>query len=878
MRKELDTRYDPKAVEDRLYAHWVKQKYFHAVADETKTPYTIMMPPPNVTGQLHLGHALNLTLQDILIRWKKMQGFNTLWMPGTDHAAIATEVKIVEKMAAEGIKKVDIGREGFMERAWAWYDDVGGVISNQFRKLGVAADWDRERFTMDEGLSDAVLEVFVRLHEKGLIYRGERLVNWCTHCKTSISDAEVEHEDQKGGFWHFKYPVKDMPGTYVEFATTRPETMLGDTAIAVNPNDERYQHLIGKTAVMPILGREIPIIADDYVKTDFGTGMVKITPAHDFNDFEIGVRHNLPKINIMNDDGTINENGGKYAGMDRYEAREAIVLDMDMRNLFVKKEVLENSIGGHDRCRTVVEPLMKLQWFVKMEGLAKPAIDAYKNDELRIVPERFGKVYLHWLENIRDWCISRQLWWGHRIPAYYCACGEVTVAKAAPDACSKCGAVELKQDEDSLDTWFSSALWPFSTLGWPEQTPELAHFYPTNVLVTAYEILFFWVVRMVFSGIEFMGQLPFKDVFIHGIMRDEQGRKMSKSLGNGIDPLEAIENYGADALRFSLTTGNAPGNDLRFYIEKVEASRNFLNKIWNAARFIMMNLGDAEPTAEIDDLTAADRWIIAKANRVAAEVTQNLDNYELGVAADKVYTFMWDEFCDWYIEMAKPRLYNEADTTRDAALWTLRHVLISGLKMLHPFIPFITEEIFTTVGGGDTIMTAQWPVFAAEHDFAAEEAEVEQIKEAIRAMRNLRSNMNVPPSRRAKVFVVSESCEVRGIYERGAKYIMALASAAEVTVQADRDGIEANAVSIVVPGAEIFMPFADLVDIEKEKERLAKEVAKLEQEVGRVTAKLNNPGFVGKAPASIIEEERAKEAKYGEMLAAVREQLKAIGG
>jgi len=878
MKKELETRYDPKNVEDRLYADWLAAGHFHAAVDESKTPYTIMIPPPNVTGQLHIGHALDATLQDILIRTKRMQGYNVLWMPGTDHAAIATETKIVEDMAKDGLTKADLGRDGFMERAWAWYEKYGSTIIGQLEKMGSSCDWERTRFTMDEGLSDAVLEVFVRLHEKGLIYRGERLINWCTHCQTSISDAEVEHEEKQGGFWHFKYPVKGMEGVFVQFATTRPETMLGDVAIAVNPDDERYAHLVGKTAVMPILGREIPIIADDYVKTDFGTGMVKITPAHDFNDFEIGMRHNLPLINIMNDDGTINENGAAYAGLDRYAARKRIVEEMEGLGLFVKKDSITHAVGAHDRCNTIVEPLNKLQWFVKMETLAKPAIDAYNSGKLNIVPPRFGKVYLHWLENIRDWCISRQLWWGHRIPAYYCGCGEVVVAKAMPKSCPKCSGTSFVQDEDSLDTWFSSALWPFSTLGWPQDTPELRHFYPTNVLVTAHDLIFFWVIRMVFSGLEFMDDIPFKDVYFHGLIRDEQGRKMSKSLGNGIDPLEVIEKYGADALRFGLATGNSPGNDLRFYEEKVEQARNFLNKIWNSARFIMMNLDDAPPVAEIGELTAADRWIISLANKLAADVTKNIDDYELGVAADKVYSFMWDEFCDWYIEMAKPRLYNADDPTRQAALWTLTHVLTIGLKLLHPFIPFITDEIYTTLGSQGSIMVSDWPKFEEKYNFAAEETEIEHIKEAVRAIRNARANMNVPPSRKAKVFVVSADGALRDIFGRGEKYIMALAAAAEVVVQADKTGIEDNAVSIVVPGAEIYMPLADLVDFEKEKARLAKEIEKLEKEVGRVTAKLGNPGFVDKAPAKVIEEEREKEKKYKEMLAVVTEQLRAIGG
>jgi len=877
MKKQLESKYNPKNVEDRIYADWLGQKYFHAPVDESRRPYTIMIPPPNVTSQLHIGHAFEASMIDVLIRFKRMQGYNALWMPGTDHAAIATETKIVEDMAREGLTKADLGRDGFMKRAWAWYDKYGSAIINQLHKLGTSCDWDRTRFTMDEGLSDAVLEVFVRLHEKGLIYRGERLINWCTNCKTTISDAEVEHDEKQGGFWHFKYPVKELPGAFVEFATTRPETMLGDVAVAVNPDDARYAHLVGKTAVMPIMGREMPIVADSYVKTDFGTGMVKITPGHDFNDFELGARHSLPIINIMNDDGTINEVGGDYAGLDRYVARKRIIAHMDEMGLFVKKEDIAHSVGEHDRCKTVVEPLIKLQWFVAMETLAKPALDAYKNGDLRIVPERFGKVYTHWLENIRDWCISRQLWWGHRIPAYYCAtCPEIVVAKTMPDSCAKCGATDFAQDEDNLDTWFSSALWPFSTLGWPEDTPELRYFYPTDVLCCGYEILFFWVVRMVFSGLEFTGELPFKDVLMHGMVRDEQGRKMSKSLGNGVDPLELINEYGADALRFALLTGNSPGHDLRLHTEKVEASRNFLNKIWNAARFIMMNLGEETPAA--DNLTTADKWILSLINRLAKDVTQNLENYELGVAADKVYSFMWDEFCDWYIEMVKPRLYDEADDTRGAALWTLKHVLAIGLKLLHPYIPFITEEIYTTLGGEESIMVANWPKFDAKWDFVAEEAEIEQIKETVRAMRNVRANMNVPPSRKAKVFVVSENENKRQIFQHGAKYIMSLASAAEVCVQPDKVGIEDNAVSIAVAGAEIFMPFADLVDVDKEIARLTKEAEKLADEVARVSTKLNNAGFVNKAPQNVIDEERGKEEKYKEMLAAVRQQLAVIKG
>lgn len=696
MSKELAKNYDPSIVEDRIYQNWLDKGYFHAEVDKTKKPFTIVIPPPNITGHLHMGHALDNTMQDILIRWKRMQGYNALWVPGTDHAAISTEVKIVNKMREEGLTKEDIGREGFLKRAWAWKEEYGSTILNQLKKLGSSCDWERERFTMDAGLSDAVLTVFCKLYEKGYIYQGEKLINWCPTCQTTISDAEVEHEDKQGGFWHIKYPIKGTD-RFLEFATTRPETMLGDTAIAVHPDDERYKDIVGKVCVVPFVNREIPIIADEYVDMEFGTGVVKITPAHDPNDFEVGERHNLPKINILNDDGTINANGGKFEGMDRYDARKQIVEELDEMGLFIRKEEINHAVGVHDRCHTVIEPLIKKQWFVKMEELAKPALDAYYNKDLKFVPDRFGKIYTHWLEDIHDWCISRQLWWGHRIPAYYCECGEVIVSKEAPKTCPKCGSTNIKQDEDCLDTWFSSALWPFSTLGWPEQTEELKHFYPTSVLVTGYDIIFFWVVRMVFSAMEQMGEVPFKTVLIHGLVRDEQGRKMSKSLGNGIDPLEVIKDYGADALRLTLITGNAPGNDMRFYYSRMDNSRNFGNKLWNAARFVMMHIGDSEPKLDKSKLTSADKWILSKVNTLAKEVTDNLDNYELGIAVQKVYDFIWDEYCDWYIEMVKPRLYNEEDETREAALWTLKTVLINALKMLHPFEPFITEEIFTSI-------------------------------------------------------------------------------------------------------------------------------------------------------------------------------------
>lgn len=831
MSKELAKNYDPSIVEDRIYQNWLDKGYFHAEVDKTKKPFTIVIPPPNITGHLHMGHALDNTMQDILIRWKRMQGYNALWVPGTDHAAISTEVKIVNKMREEGLTKEDIGREGFLKRAWAWKEEYGSTILNQLKKLGSSCDWERERFTMDAGLSDAVLTVFCKLYEKGYIYQGEKLINWCPTCQTTISDAEVEHEDKQGGFWHIKYPIKGTD-RFLEFATTRPETMLGDTAIAVHPDDERYKDIVGKVCVVPFVNREIPIIADEYVDMEFGTGVVKITPAHDPNDFEVGERHNLPKINILNDDGTINANGGKFEGMDRYDARKQIVEELDEMGLFIRKEEINHAVGVHDRCHTVIEPLIKKQWFVKMEELAKPALDAYYNKDLKFVPDRFGKIYTHWLEDIHDWCISRQLWWGHRIPAYYCECGEVIVSKEAPKTCPKCGSTNIKQDEDCLDTWFSSALWPFSTLGWPEQTEELKHFYPTSVLVTGYDIIFFWVVRMVFSAMEQMGEVPFKTVLIHGLVRDEQGRKMSKSLGNGIDPLEVIKDYGADALRLTLITGNAPGNDMRFYYSRMDNSRNFGNKLWNAARFVMMHIGDSEPKLDKSKLTSADKWILSKVNTLAKEVTDNLDNYELGIAVQKVYDFIWDEYCDWYIEMVKPRLYNEEDETREAALWTLKTVLINALKMLHPFEPFITEEIFTSIQSEEeTIMLSKWPEFTSEFDFEEDEKAIELMKEAIKNIRNIRAEMNVAPSKKAKVFVVSENEDVRNIFEHGKVFFATLAYASEVVVQADKTGIDDDAVSTVIHNGVIYMPFAELVDIAKEKERLSKEREKLIKEV-----------------------------------------------
>ena len=874
MSKELEKTYNPSEIEDRLYQKWLDNKYFHAEVDHSKKPFTIVIPPPNITGKLHMGHALDETLQDILIRFKKMQGYNTLWQPGTDHASIATEVKIIEALKEEGIEKEDLGREKFLERAWEWKEEYGGTIVSQLKKLGSACDWDRERFTMDEGCSKAVEEVFIKLYEKGYIYKGSRIINWCPVCQTSISDAEVEHVDQAGHFWHIKYPVAGTDD-YLEIATTRPETMLGDTAVAVHPDDERYTHLVGKMLELPLCGRQIPIVADEYVDKDFGTGAVKITPAHDPNDFEVGRRHGLPVINVMNDDATINENGGRYEGMERYEARKAIVKDLEEQGYLVKIKEHEHNVGTHDRCKATIEPMVKPQWFVKMDELAKPAIEAVKNGDIKFVPERYTKTYLHWLENIRDWCISRQLWWGHRIPAYYCdECGETVVAKEKPEVCPKCGCTHFTQDEDTLDTWFSSALWPFSTLGWPEQTEELDYFYPTNVLVTGYDIIFFWVVRMVFSGYEHTGKAPFDTVLIHGLVRDDKGRKMSKSLGNGIDPLEVISQYGADALRFTLVTGNAPGNDMRFYMERVEASRNFANKVWNASRFMMMNFEQADFShVELSDLTSADRWILSKFNTLAKDVTDNMDKYELGIAVQKLNDFIWEEFCDWYIEMVKPRLYNDEDNTKAAALWTLKKVLSESLKLLHPFMPFITEEIYCNLTGEESIMLASWPEYREEYSFAREEAAVELMKEAVRGIRNIRAEMNVSPKKKAKVFVVSENEDVRDIFEQGKVFFGTLGYASEVAVRADREGIAEDAVSTMVPDAVIYMPFAELVDIEKEIERLKKEQKKLGGEIKRCEGMLNNERFLSKAPEQKVEEEKEKLSKYRQMLEKVEERL-----
>ena len=877
--KELDKTYNPSEIEGRIYDKWMENKYFHAEVNRDKKPFTIVMPPPNITGQLHMGHALDNTMQDILIRYKRMQGYEALWQPGTDHAAIATEVKVIQNLKTKGIEKKDLTRDQFLKYAWEWKDEYGGRIVRQLKKLGSSADWDRERFTMDEGCSEAVQEVFIRLYEKGYIYKGSRIINWCPVCKTSISDAEVEHVEQEGHFWHIKYPIVGEEGRFVEIATTRPETMLGDTAVAVNPDDERYKDIVGKMLLLPIVNKEIPVIADPYVDKEFGTGCVKITPAHDPNDFEVGKRHNLPEINVMNDDGTINANGGKYEGMDRYEARKAIVAELESMGLLVKVVPHVHAVGTHDRCKTTVEPLVKQQWFVKMDEMAKPAIAALKEGRLKFVPENYGKTYLHWLEGIRDWCISRQLWWGHRIPAYYCdECGEMVVSKDAPTCCPKCGCTHMIQDPDTLDTWFSSALWPFSTLGWPKKTPEYEYFYPTDVLVTGYDIIFFWVIRMVFSGIEQTGKEPFHTVLIHGLVRDSQGRKMSKSLGNGIDPLEVIDKYGADALRMTLMTGNAPGNDMRFYYERVEASRNFANKIWNASRFIMMNMEKAsKDNVSLEDLTMADKWILTKCNSLIEEVTENLDRYEMGIALQKVYDFVWEEFCDWYIEMVKPRLWDDGNKSQAAAIWTLKTVLIESLKLLHPFIPFVTEEIFCNLQDEEeSIMVSAWPVSKKEWNFAEEEEAVEMMKEAVRAIRTVRTSMNVPPSKKATVYVVSEDAKVREIFEHNKIFFATLGYANEVLIQSDKAGIAEDAVSAVTARATMYMPFAELVDVAKEIERLEKEEKKLEGELKRSNSMLSNERFISKAPAEKIAEEKAKLEKYEATMKQVQERLAAL--
>ena len=878
MSKELEKNYNPSEIEDRLYHKWLEKKYFHAEVNRDKKPFTIVMPPPNITGKLHMGHALDNTMQDIIIRFKRMQGYEALWIPGTDHASISTEVKVTNALKEEGIDKHELGREGFLKRTWEWKKEYGGTITSQLKKIGSSCDWNRERFTMDEGCSKAVQEVFIKLYEKGLIYKGSRIVNWCPVCNTSISDAEVEHEEQAGHFWHINYPVVGEPGRYVEIATTRPETLLGDSALAVNPDDERYTDLVGKEVELPLTDRTIPIIADPYVDKEFGTGVVKITPAHDPNDFEVGKRHNLPEINILNDDATINNLGGKYAGMDRYEARKAMVADLDALGLLVRVEDHTHNVGTHDRCKTTVEPMIKQQWFVKMDELIKPAVEGVKNGDIELIPASMDKTYYNWTDNIRDWCISRQLWWGHRIPAYYCKdCGEMTVSRDKVCTCPKCGSTNVEQDPDTLDTWFSSALWPFSTLGWPDKTPELDYFYPTDVLVTGYDIIFFWVIRMIFSGYEHMGKKPFGKVLFHGLVRDDQGRKMSKSLGNGIDPLEVIDKYGADALRYTLITGNAPGNDMRFYWSRVEASRNFANKVWNASRFIMMNDPDNKIKATDErpaNLTDADKWILSKMNGLIKEVTDNMEKYELGIAVAKLNDFIWEEFCDWYIEMVKPRLYNDADETKTAAIWTLKTVLIDALKLLHPYMPFITEEIFCNIQDEEeSIMISSWPVYDEADNFAAEEKAIETIKEAVRNIRNLRADMNVAPSRKALVYVVTASEDVKNIFNNSLGFFGTLAYASEVKVQADKAGIPEDAVSTVIPDAVIYIPFAELVDIDKEIERLKKEEGRLQGEIKRCNGMLNNERFTSKAPQAKIDEEKAKLVKYTQMLEQVTERL-----
>ncbi len=877
--KEIAKTYDPKQVEEKLYKNWMEKDYFHAVVDHDKKPFTIVIPPPNITGQLHMGHALDNTMQDILIRMKRMQGYCALWLPGTDHASIATEAKIVEKMAEEGITKEDLGREGFLERAWEWKEQYGGRIVEQLKKLGSSCDWKRERFTMDEGLSKAVLEVFVRLYEKGLIYRGERIINWCPACKTSISDAEVEYEEKDGSFWHIRYPIADS-NEFVEIATTRPETMLGDTAVAVHPEDDRYKHLIGKKVLLPLMDREIPVVADTYVERDFGTGVVKITPAHDPNDFEVGLRHNLEIINIMNEDATINENGGKYAGMNRFDARKQVVEDLKALGLLGNIKPHKHNVGACYRCETTIEPRVSWQWFVKMKPLAKPAIEVVRNGTVKFVPERFSKIYYNWMENIQDWCISRQLWWGHRIPAYYCSdCGEMMVSRTAPKECTKCRSTNVKQDEDVLDTWFSSALWPFSTLGWPDETEDLKYFYPTSVLVTGYDIIFFWVARMIFSGLEQMGREPFKYVLIHGLVRDSLGRKMSKSLGNGIDPLDVIDKYGTDALRYALTIGTSPGNDMRFSEEKLEASRNFANKIWNAFRFVMMNFDEDVDFDKVDEseFTAADKWILSRIDSVAKEVTENLEKFELGIGLQKIYEFIWEEFCDWYIELVKPRLYDREAKGRLEALYVLNKVLADAMKLLHPFMPFITEEIYShLITDDESIMISPWPKYSGNVLYPAEERQMGFIMDAVRGIRNIRAEMNVPMSRKAKAIFVTQDSQIIDLIQDERSTFGRLAGLSEITSQKSKDGIAQDAVAVVVNGAEIYLPLEELIDMEKEIERLEKEKAHLEMELDRVNKKLSNEGFIAKAPAQVVDSEREKLNKYSDMYEKIKERLDSL--
>lgn len=871
--------YNPKEFESRLYKTWIDKGYFKSSPSPNKKPFTIVMPPPNITGQLHMGHALDNTLQDILIRWKRMDGFESLWIPGTDHASIATEVKVVERIREEeGKSKYELGREEFLNRAWDWRNEFGRKIVNQLEQLGNSCDWDRERFTMDEGCNEAVTEFFVKLYDKGQIYRGNRIINWCTDCKTTLSDAEVEYEDKDGNFYHIKYQIKDSDD-FLEIATTRPETILGDSGIAVNPEDDRYKKYIGKIAILPLVGRELKIVADDYVDLEFGTGVVKMTPAHDPNDFEVGQRHNLEQINVMNEDGTMNELCGKYEGMDRFECRKAIIEDLESSGYLIKIKEHDHNVGTCYRCHTVVEPRLSEQWFVKMDELAKPAIEILKNKELQFVPDKFDKTYLQWLENIRDWCISRQLWWGHQIPAYYCQdCGEIMVANTAPEKCSKCGSTDIKQDEDVLDTWFSSALWPFSTLGWPNKTEELDYYYPTSVLVTGYDIIFFWVVRMAFAGMFCMDKKPFDHVLVHGLVRDSQGRKMSKSLGNGINPLDIIDEFGADALRYTLITGNSPGNDMRFYMERVEYARNFANKLWNASRFVFMNI-EGDEFKNIcredvkDSLTLGDKWIISRVNNLVKEATLNMDKFDLGIALQKISDFTWSEYCDWYIEIVKPRLYGDDVKAKKSALYTLTYVLEKILKLLHPFMPFITEEIYTHIPRTEGfIIVADWPKFTEEDCMANEEQMMETIMSGIRSIRNVRSEMNVPPSKKAKVIIVPNDGS-KEAFELGKNYFMTLASASTVEITGEKSQIPEDAVSIVNNGGEIFIPLAELVDFEKEIERLSKEKGNIEKEIKRVNGKLSNQGFLSKAPQSLVDEEKSKKEKFEEMLKSVEDRL-----
>ena len=876
----LENKFNPKDFEDKIYKNWEEKGYFKPSEDKSKKPYTIVIPPPNITGKLHMGHALDETIQDLLIRYKRMQGYNALWLPGTDHAAIATEAKVVAKLKEEGTSKEELGREEFLKRAWEWKKEYGGIIINQIKKLGCSCDWDRERFTMDEGLSNAVKHVFVDLYNKGLIYKGKKMINWCPYCKTSISDAEVEYEEEPTHLWHIRYKVKGEENRYVVVATTRPETMLGDTGVAVHPADERYKDLVGKTVILPIMNKEIPVVADEFVEKEFGTGAVKLTPAHDPNDYESGERHGLEVVEVFDENGKMNDLVPEYAGMDIYEAREKIVEKLKEIGALVKIEDYTHNVGKCYRCHHSIEPKISEQWFVKMEPLAKPAIDAVRNGDVKFIPERFDKTYFNWMENIRDWCISRQLWWGHRIPAYYCKdCGNMQVSENEVTKCNKCGSTNIEQDDETLDTWFSSALWPFSTLGWPEQTEDFKYFYPTDTLVTGYDIIFFWVARMIFSAIEHTGQVPFKNVFIHGIVRDSQGRKMSKSLGNGIDPIEVIDKYGTDALRFSLILGISPGNDIRYMPEKLEAASNFANKLWNASKFVLGNLENYKEVEFKDiekSLTYSDKWILSKLNKLVLDITNNIDGFELGVFAQKIYDFIWNEFCDWYIEMVKPRLYNEEDKTKLAAQYTLNKVLADSLKLLHPIMPFITEEIYTKLYNNDeSIMISKWPEYSKNVDFDKEELAVEELKNIITGIRNIRVQRNIHPSKKSKlIFVTSESKEA---VKNSESWLLKLGFGSEIEISGSKENLPQNAMSVLANGIELYMPFEDLVDISEEKERLQKEKERLESEIQRATKMLNNPGFVNKAPAEKVQEEKDKKTKYEDMLETVKNRLKEIG-